>query len=51
MYDEVSQVAGLSDEEREFRLALIGAEIAKLDADDVGEVGKALSNDSENATA
>lgn len=31
LYDEIEQVAGLSDEERAFRLGMIGAEIARID--------------------
>ena len=51
LYDELKDNVGLTDEEREFRLAMVGAEIAKLDAEDAGEVGKAESNDSVTATA
>ena len=57
MYDDVAAAAGLSDEDREFRLALIGAEIAKLDGGPAGEhsdvdeaAGKAPSAESATAT-
>lgn len=53
MYNEVEQVAGLSDDERAFRLAMIGAEIAKLDeaaAEGEPEQGKAPESASAVAT-
>jgi hypothetical protein len=51
MYDGLEANVGLDDEERSFRLALIGAEIAKLDAEQAGEdgEGKAPSRSSANA--
>lgn len=55
IYDELTKVAGISDEEREFQLAVIGAEIARLDeekdsANSVDEPGKAPSSDSASVT-